>query len=144
MSSDPVVVVGAGPAGLTGAYELVKAERDVVVFEKENQVGGISRTEEYKGYRFDIGGHRFFTKVPEVEALWHEVLGSEFIEVPRLSRIYYGGKFYQYPIDIWNTLGNLGPVESVRVIASYLRAQVKSPYPDEESLEHWDQVPIYV
>lgn len=137
MSSNPVVVVGAGPAGLTGAYELIKADSDVVVFEKENQVGGISRTEEYKGYRFDIGGHRFFTKVPEVEALWHEVLGSEFIEVPRLSRIYYGGKFYHYPIDIWDTLGNLGPIESVRVIASYLRAQLKSPYPEEESLEHW-------
>lgn len=137
MRKHQVVVVGAGPAGLTAAYELVKADHDVLVLEKENMVGGISRTEKYKGYRFDIGGHRFFTKVPEVEALWHEVLGSDFIEVPRLSRIYYEGKFYKYPIDIWNTLANLGPVESVRVVLSYLQARVKLPYPDETSLEHW-------
>ena len=137
MIVDPVVVVGAGPAGLTAAYQLLKADRDVVVLEKERLVGGISRTEEYRGYRFDIGGHRFFTKVGEVEELWHEVLGSDFIEVPRLSRIYYGGKFYQYPINIWDTLNNLGPVESVRVMGSYLKAQVADPYPNEESLEHW-------
>ncbi len=135
--TQPTVVIGAGPAGLTGAYQLLKADMPVLVLEKENQVGGISRTEKYKGYRFDIGGHRFFTKVTEVEELWHEVLGSEFIEVERLSRIYYGGKFYQYPIRLWNTLSNLGPVESTRVLFSYLEAKLQVPYPKEESLEHW-------
>ncbi len=133
----PVVVIGAGPAGLTGAHELVKAGEGVVVLEKSGSVGGISRTERYKGYRFDIGGHRFFTKVSEVEALWHDVLGDDFIEVPRLSRIYYGGKFYQYPIRLWNTLGNLGPIESARVLFSYLMARVRIPYPNEKSLEEW-------
>lgn len=137
MISHPVVVIGAGPAGLTAAYELVKLDMLVLVLEKDSQVGGISRTETYKGYRFDIGGHRFYTKVSEVEALWHEVLGSEFIEVDRLSRIYYGGKFYQYPIKLWNTLSNLGPVESIRVLLSYLKAKVRTPYPNEASLEEW-------
>lgn len=137
MMSYPVVVIGAGPAGLTGAYKLVKAGEGVLVLEKSSQVGGISRTERYKGYRFDIGGHRFFTKVGEVEALWHEVLGDEFIEVSRLSRIYYGGKFYQYPIKLWNTLSNLGPFESARVLSSYLMARVQIPFPNEKSLEEW-------
>src|SRR5690606_2785888 len=84
MDQSPVVVIGAGPAGLTAAYELVKEGRQVVVLEKDGRVGGISRTEEYKGYKFDIGGHRFFTKVDEVRALWHEVMGDDFIEVARL------------------------------------------------------------
>lgn len=137
MIAYPTVVIGAGPAGLTGAYELVKAGEGVLVLEKSDQVGGISRTERYKGYRFDIGGHRFFTKVGEVDALWHEVLGDDFIEVSRLSRIYYGGKFYQYPIKLWNTLANLGPVESARVLWSYLMARVRIPYPNEKSLEEW-------
>jgi protoporphyrinogen oxidase len=137
MMSYPVVVIGAGPAGLTAAYELVKLETPVLVLEKDNQVGGISRTETYKGYRFDIGGHRFYTKVSEVEELWHEVLGSDFIEVDRLSRIYYGGKFYHYPIRLWNTLYNLGPIESVRVLVSYLKAKARTPFPKEASLEEW-------
>jgi len=137
MTSCPVVVIGAGPAGLTAAYELVKMETPVLVLEKDSQVGGISRTETYKGYKFDIGGHRFYTKVGEVEELWHEVLGSDFIEVDRLSRIYYGGKYYHYPIRLWNTLSNLGPVESVRVLVSYLKAKIRTPFPREASLEEW-------
>jgi len=133
----PVVVIGAGPAGLTAAYQLCKADTPVLVVEKDSQVGGISRTETYKGYRFDIGGHRFYTKVREVEDLWHEVLGSDFIEVDRLSRIFYGGKFYPYPIKLWNTLYNLGLVESIRVLVSYLKAKARTPYPNEQSLEEW-------
>ncbi|HEY9818365.1 MAG TPA: FAD-dependent oxidoreductase, partial [Candidatus Obscuribacterales bacterium] len=93
MSLNPVVVVGAGPAGLTAAYELSKHQRPAVVLESGDRVGGISRTETYKDYRFDIGGHRFYTKVTEVEDLWQEVLSDEMITVPRLSRIYYDGKF---------------------------------------------------
>ncbi len=93
----PTVVIGAGPAGLTAAYELDKLGVHSVTLEKADRVGGISRTETYKGYRFDIGGHRFFTKVPEVQALWYEVLGDDFIKVPRMSRIYYDGKFFNFP-----------------------------------------------
>ena len=88
MNSSPVVIVGGGPAGLTVAYELAKHDIKSVVLEKANKVGGISRTETYKGYRFDIGGHRFFTKVGEVQAVWEEILEDDFIQVPRLSRIY--------------------------------------------------------
>lgn len=134
--SPSVVVAGAGPAGLTAAYELAKHGVRPVVFERSDQVGGISRTETYKGYRFDIGGHRFFTKVGEVEALWHEILGDDFIETPRLSRIYYGGKFYPYPLEIWPTLKNLGAWESARIGLSYVGAQVR-PGPPAENLEEW-------
>ena len=90
---DKVVVVGAGPAGLTAAYLLSKPGYQVTVLEGDDIVGGISRTAQYKGFRFDIGGHRFFTKIAPVEALWHEILGDEFISVPRLSRIHYNGKY---------------------------------------------------
>ncbi len=85
----PVVIIGAGPAGLTAAHELAKQGVHSTILEKADKVGGISRTEIYKGYRFDIGGHRFFTKVGEVQQIWREILGDEFIKVPRLSRIYY-------------------------------------------------------
>ncbi len=132
-----VTVIGAGPAGLTAAYELAKAGTKPVVLEKSSQVGGIARTETYKGYRFDIGGHRFYTKVGEVEALWHEVMGEDFLEVKRLSRIYYDGKFFLYPLNLWNTLWNLGPVESLKILFSYLKAKVKLPYDEEENLEQW-------
>ena len=100
-STDPgdVVVIGAGPAGLTAAYELGKRGGTATVLESDDVVGGISRTVEADGYRFDIGGHRFFTKVREVEALWHEILPDEdFLQRPRSSRIYYQGKYYDYPI----------------------------------------------
>ena len=89
---DHIVVVGGGPAGLTAAYVLSKKGYPVTVLEGDSVLGGISRTAQYKGYRFDIGGHRFFTKIAPVEALWHEILGEEFISVPRLSRIHYNGK----------------------------------------------------
>jgi protoporphyrinogen oxidase len=130
------LIIGAGPAGLTAAYELAKHGVKPLVVEKGDKVGGISRTETYKGYRFDIGGHRFFTKVGEVEALWHEILGDDFIQTPRLSRIFYGGKFYPYPIKIVPTLLNLGPVESARILGSYLKAHLV-PHPDPQNLEEW-------
>ncbi len=134
---ESVLIAGAGPAGLTAAYELAKRGVQPLVLEKSDQVGGISRTETYKGYRFDIGGHRFFTKVGEVEALWHEILGDEFVQTPRLSRIFYQGKFYPYPLNITQTLKNLGPVESARILASYLWTQLRQPYPEPENLEEW-------
>ncbi len=124
----PVVVVGAGPAGLTAAYELVKRSRPVVVVEADDVVGGISRTVVRDGWRFDIGGHRFFTKVRPVEELWHQILPDEdFLQRPRLSRIYYDGKFYAYPIKPLNALRNLGLVEAARCVASYLAAKVRPP-----------------
>jgi protoporphyrinogen oxidase len=132
----PAFIVGAGPAGLTAGYELAKHGLRPLIVEKGNQVGGISRTETYKGYRFDVGGHRFFTKVGEVDALWHEILGDAFIQTPRLSRIFYGGKFYPYPIKIVPTLLNLGPVESARILGSYLKAHL-SPHPEPQNLEDW-------
>jgi len=131
----PVVVVGAGPAGLTAAYALTKAGVPVVVLEADDVVGGISRTVEREGWRFDIGGHRFFTKVTPVEELWHEILPDEdFLLRPRMSRIYYDGKFYDYPIRPFNALRNLGVVEAVRCVVSYLWVRVRPPK-DQSTLE---------
>ncbi|EAW36472.1 NAD(P)/FAD-dependent oxidoreductase [Lyngbya sp. PCC 8106] len=140
MLHHPVVIIGAGPAGLTAAYELTKRGVYPHVLEAASQVGGISRTEVYKGYRFDIGGHRFFTKVDVVNQLWQEVLGDEFIQVPRLSRIYYQNKFYDYPLSIYNTLLNLGVIESSLILMSYLKAKVKAklqPDLEAETFEEW-------
>ena len=130
------VVIGGGPAGLTAAYELSKHGKKSVVLEKADRVGGISRTETYKGYRFDIGGHRFFTKVGEVEQLWQEVMGDEFLKVSRLSRIYYKSKFFSYPLEPYNALSNLGLINSTLIIWSYFKAKV-SPNPVEENFEQW-------
>jgi protoporphyrinogen oxidase len=123
-----VVVIGAGPAGLTAAYQLVKAGVSPTVLEADTVVGGISRTAQADGWRFDIGGHRFFTKVGAVEELWHEILADdEFLVRPRMSRIYYRGKFLDYPIKPMNALRALGPVEAVRCVASYGWARVRPP-----------------
>ena len=134
----PVVVIGGGPAGLTAAYELQKRSSGFKpkVYEGGTMVGGISRTETNNGYRFDIGGHRFFTKVSEVEEMWHEVLQDDFITVPRLSRIYYREKFFDYPLKLFNALWNIGPYESMRILLSYFKWQVR-PYRNEESFEEW-------
>jgi protoporphyrinogen oxidase len=133
-----VVIIGAGPAGLTAAYELQKCGKSFcpIVFEASDDVGGIARTASYKGFRFDIGGHRFFTKVKEVEALWREVGGQDFILRPRMSRIYYRGKYYDYPLKIFNALSNMGPVEAAQIMLSYMRSRV-SPHPEEENFEQW-------
>lgn len=140
MSSYPVVIVGGGPAGLTAGYELMKYGRKSVVIEKADKVGGISRTEIYKGYRFDIGGHRFFTKVGEVNKIWQEILGDDFIQVQRLSRIYYGGKFYDYPLSLIKTLLNLGPVSSFLILMSYFKSKLRkwsNPKLEAETFEEW-------
>lgn len=140
MDRSAVVIIGAGPAGLTAAHELAKQGVQSVVLEKADKVGGISRTETYKGYRFDIGGHRFFTKVGEVQQVWKEILGNEFIKVPRLSRIYYQGKFYDYPLSLFNTLSNLGIVTSFFILISYLKAKLKAALnltPEPETFEEW-------
>src|SRR3984893_9984988 len=130
-----VVVVGAGPAGLTAAYVLAKRDVTSTVLESDSVVGGISRTAERDGWRFAIGAHRFFTKVQPVEDLWFEILGpDDFLRRPRLSRIYYRGKFYDYPISAMNALRNLGPVEAVRCVGSYLWVRVHPPK-DKSTLE---------
>jgi len=132
----PVLIIGAGPAGLAAAYELVQHDIHPLVLEKNGQVGGIARTEVYKGYRFDIGGHRFFTKVAEVEALWDHVLGSGFLQVPRLSRIYHRQRFFPYPLKLYDTLLNLGIWESALILLSYIRARLR-PSPREDTFEQW-------
>jgi protoporphyrinogen oxidase len=131
-----VIVIGGGPAGLTAAYELARVGVKPIVLEKGARVGGIARTEVYKGYRLDIGGHRFFTKVPEVEAFWHEVLGGDFLVRPRLSRIYYNRKFILYPLRFADALSKLGVWQSFRVLMSYLRSKVR-PYRQENTFEEW-------
>lgn len=136
MQHYPVIIIGAGPAGLTAAYQLVKQGVKPLVLEQDDKVGGIARTETYKGYRFDIGGHRFYTKVEAVTQLWQEVLGAEFIKVPRLSRIYYRGRFFNYPLDVFNTLLNLGIVESGLILLSYLKAKL-FPIAEEQTFEQW-------
>jgi len=133
----PVRVIGAGPAGLTAAYRLSQAGRSVEVYEADHVVGGISRTVERDGWRFDIGGHRFFTKVGAVEDLWHEILpGEEFLLRPRMSRIHYGGKLFDYPLKAGNALGNLGVIEAMTCVGSYAWARVRPPK-DQSHFEGW-------
>jgi len=136
MNEKPVVIIGAGPAGLTAAYEFIKIGIRPIVIEKADKVGGIARTEYYKGYYFDMGGHRFFSKVPKINRLWQEMLGNDLLKVPRLSRIYYQGRFFNYPLGIMNTLLNLGFIESLLIPLSYLKAQMR-PYPDEDTFDQW-------
>ncbi|GAC1665308.1 MAG: NAD(P)/FAD-dependent oxidoreductase [Candidatus Dormibacteraceae bacterium] len=132
-----VVIMGAGPAGLTAAYELYKHDVPVTILEKDpKQVGGLARTVEHRGYRFDIGGHRFFSKNQEVEDLWTEILGDEMLTRGRLSRIYYRGKFFAYPIKAANALRNLGPIEAMRCVTSYAWARLR-PVRNPKSLEDW-------
>ncbi|CAI7974970.1 MULTISPECIES: NAD(P)/FAD-dependent oxidoreductase [unclassified Parafrankia] len=132
-----VVVIGAGPAGLSAGWELMKREIPVTIIEGDSVVGGISRTAQRDGWRFDIGGHRFFTKVPEVEKLWHEILPDEdFLLRPRSSRIYYNGKFFDYPLKAGNALGGLGVAEAARCIGSYALAKLRPPK-DQSNYENW-------
>jgi len=130
------VVVGAGPAGLTAAWELAQKNVPVTVLEKATLPGGIARTEQYKGYYFDIGGHRFFTKIAAVNHLWHQWMGSQFMTRPRKSRIFYNGRFFDYPLRPFNALRGLGLWESIRIVASYIQARL-FPYPQENNFEEW-------
>lgn len=132
-----VAIIGAGPAGLTAAFLLSREGVNVTVLERDPRyVGGISRTVEYQGFRFDIGGHRFFSKSQEVEDLWTELLGDDLLHRPRSSRIYYGGKFYAYPLKAGEALKNLGLFESARCVASYAKARL-FPVKNPRTFEDW-------
>ena len=136
MSRESSIIIGAGPAGLTAAYELGKRGLTSTVLEASDQVGGISKTVSYRGYRFDIGGHRFFSKVPLINELWHEILGEEFLLRPRISRIYYNQHFFDYPLKPLNALAGLGPLESFLIGLSYVKAKFFHIH-DEKTFEQW-------
>jgi protoporphyrinogen oxidase len=136
-SSERAVVLGAGPAGLTAAYELTKHGVPVVVLERDRHyVGGIARTVEHNGFRFDIGGHRFFSKNQDIEDLWTEILGDELLTCRRLSRIYYRGRYFDYPLRALNALRNLGLRETLLCLGSYTRARL-FPVREPRTFEDW-------
>ncbi len=130
------LVLGAGPAGLTAAWELDRLGLRATVLERDAVVGGLARTVDHKGYLFDIGGHRFYTAVPMIDRIWRETLGEDFLTRPRLSRIFYRGRFFHYPLEPWDVIRNLGPTELVRSTMSYLAAHLH-PSEKEEDFESW-------
>ncbi len=132
----PAVVIGGGPAGLTAGYLLAKRGKPVIVLEASDQVGGLARTEVRDGYRFDLGGHRFFTKVKEVDDLWHEIMKEEFLKRPRQSRIYWRRRFLEYPLQGMDVIRKLGPLELTLCLLSYLWAAIK-PKGREDTFEEW-------
>ena len=136
MTND-VFVIGAGPAGLTASYLLTRKGIETTVIEADpTYVGGISRTANYKGFLFDIGGHRFFSRSREVVDLWNDILPQDFIERPRLSRIYYDGKYYSYPLKAFEALGNLGYIESAMCVMSFMYRQM-FPLEKAETFHDW-------
>jgi protoporphyrinogen oxidase len=132
-----VAIIGAGPAGLTAAYLLSKNKVDVTVLEADPvYVGGISRTATYKGFHFDIGGHRFFSKSKEVNDFWHEILPNDMLDRPRSSRIFYDGKFFAYPLKAMEALTKLGVFRSVMCVLSYMKARL-FPLKNPTNFEDW-------
>src|SRR5207245_4184550 len=137
MSQKSVAIIGAGPAGLTAGYLLAKQGVEVTILEADPcYVGGIARTAQYKGFRFDIGGHRFFSKAKEVEDFWTEILPDDMLERPRSSRIYYNGKFFAYPLKGAEALMKLGPIEAALCVASCAKARLM-PVRDPKNVEDW-------
>lgn len=130
------MVIGAGPAGLTAGWRLAERGESVIVLEAQDQVGGLARTVQRGPYRFDLGGHRFFTKTPEIEELWWELLGDELLERPRKSRIRWRGRFIDYPLSISSLLEQIGPLEIARSGASYAVAH-SHRHRQAESFEEW-------
>lgn len=133
----PVVIIGAGPAGLAAALELTNAGENCLVLESDREyVGGIARTVNYNGYRLDIGGHRFYTKIEEVSKWWHALLPEEFIEVKRMSRIYYSKRYLEYPLRAWDAFSKMGVTFSALAVFSHLYRKVR-PVPNEVSFQDW-------
>jgi protoporphyrinogen oxidase len=135
-TSSPTIIIGAGPAGLAAALELSRREIPGVVLEQAGRVGGIAQTVQFDGYRFDQGGHRFFTKVDEIARLWDDLLGPDLLTRPRLSRIYYDGRFFSYPLRVGEAFSNLGLLKSLRIFGSYLSACVRPQLP-ADNFERW-------
>lgn len=136
MSSFQPVIIGGGPAGISAASTLVDRKIPCLLIEKDRQIGGLCKTVEHKGFRCDIGGHRFFTKNLEIQSIWEKTLGDEFLVRPRLSRIYYRKKFFYYPLRVGNALSGLGPVESSKIVISYLKSKI-FPAKPEVSFDDW-------
>ena len=136
MHRDSQIVLGAGPAGLACAYALTRAGVPVTVIERDERVGGLAKTIAHDGWLLDLGPHRFFTKIDKVNALWEEVLGEEQVTVDRLTRIYYGGRYFHYPLKAWEALLTLGVGETARILASYAAARL-APDPHPRSFEAW-------
>jgi protoporphyrinogen oxidase len=132
----PIYILGAGPAGLAAAYTLTQQGQTVVIVERESQVGGLAKSIEYQGFILDLGPHRFYTKIPPVLKLWNEVLGTEQVTVSRLTRIYYNGKYFSYPLKALEVLFALGIVENVRIFFSYLAAKLL-PNRHPENFSEW-------
>ena len=131
-----MIIIGSGPAGLAAAHECLDLKMRPILFEMGNLVGGISRTEEYKDYLIDIGGHRFFSRMENINRLWQEMMGDDFLTVSRRSRIFYQGRFYDYPLKPANAFFNIGLVESLLILGSYLKAQIY-PLTPEDNFEQW-------
>ena len=136
MSEQPLIIIGAGPAGLTAAHEAVRQGMSPLVLERTGRVGGLARTELYRGYSFDIGGHRFFTKIPKIQHLWEEMIGDDFLKVPRKSSISYRGHFFNYPPDFFDVFSKLGIVECALIALSYLKSQIR-PHSHPVTFEEW-------
>ena len=132
-----VAIVGAGPAGITAAYQLVKGGAEVEVFDAEDAVGGLARSIDLWGQRVDLGPHRFFSSDPRISGLWHEVLGDDYHMVNRLTRIYYRRRFFYYPLQPVNALVNMGLFEAARCLGSYLSEKIAPARKDKETFESW-------
>ena len=130
------IILGGGPAGLSAGLKLCENGVETSVIEQDRQVGGISKTVLYKGYYFDLGGHRFFTKIPRVQKLWEETLGKDFRITPRLSRIYYRSRFFDYPLSPVNALKGLGFINTINILLSYTKSKI-TPLKKEETFEQW-------
>ncbi len=131
------VIIGAGPAGLAAGYELSKHGVETVILEKSDSVGGLARTIEHEGYLFDVGPHRFYTKSKIVGDLWQNLLGPDFLIVPRLTRIFYRKKFFSYPVKPFQVLLNLGPVTSALVMISYIKSKISLRNLKPKTFEEW-------
>lgn len=132
-----VLVIGGGPAGLAAAVELTRHGESPLVIDKNERLGGLSRTVWHNGYGFDIGPHRFFTKDAEAFHLWHEFVGDEMLEVDRLTRIFHGGRYFDYPLKPMNALLGLGPRATIGALASYIRQRVRMNRPEPQNFEEW-------
>jgi len=136
MATEKIIIAGAGPAGLTAGHLLVREGRSPLVLEQRDRVGGIACTEEYNGFFFDMGGHRFFSRHAAPRKIWEELLGDDFLTRERLSRIYYRGTFFDYPLKALNALAGIGPFGATAMAASYVRWRI-FPHPEVVNFEQW-------